>query len=140
MTDEQWDYRLPGFWLRQAAGDIAMVRVRQKGVLFEHRLFHAQQAVEKALKGVLVARGLPFSRTHDITRLLRELRAGGIEPPEAAEFAEDFTKFADVTRYGGLPVSNPMLSESGCESAAQLAEEVLEWAREEIARAKTGGN
>jgi HEPN domain-containing protein len=32
--------------------------------------FHAQQAVEKALKGVLAHAQVPFRRTHDIAELL----------------------------------------------------------------------
>ena len=112
-----------------------MARVRREGVLFEHRLFHAQQAAEKALKGVLVARNLSFPRTHNIQILIDKLRADGVEVPEAAEFAKDFTAFASVTRYGGRAIPGPLLSEAGCEDAANVAAETLEWAKAEIARA-----
>ena len=135
MPDDALDYDQPEFWLRQAGGDIAIARVRQEGVLFEHRLFHAQQAVEKMLKGVLVARNQPFPRTHDIEVLIDLLRADGVEVPEAAEFAKDFTAFASVTRYGDGVIPAPFLSEAGCEGAANVAAEALEWAKAEIARA-----
>ena len=48
---------------------MVLARANLKGGLPEHRLFHAQQAAEKALKGVFVARNLLFPRTHDIKAL-----------------------------------------------------------------------
>jgi HEPN domain-containing protein len=36
----------------------------------ESMLFHAQQALEKGLKAVLVAHGVVFRRTHDLIELL----------------------------------------------------------------------
>ena len=130
------DYDGPAFWLRQAEGDLVIARARLAGLLPEHRLFHAQQAVEKALKGVLVARNLPYPRTHNIDILLGQLRAGGVGIPEAAEFARIFTRYQAVSRYpeiGPLPVRT--LSEEGCETAASVAAEVVEWAKGEVGRA-----
>jgi len=40
--------------------------------------FHAQQAVEKALKAVLMARRVRYPFTHDITTLLKLLSQSGI--------------------------------------------------------------
>jgi len=40
--------------------------------------FHCQQAVEKYLKAVLVASGLPAPFTHDLTRLFVSLEQAGI--------------------------------------------------------------
>ena len=96
------------------------------------RLFHAQQAAEKALKGVLVARGLQYPRTHNIQVLINILRANGVEVSEDAEFAADFTEFASTTRYGGRAIPNLLLSEEGCNDAAETANAVLEWAKAEI--------
>ena len=61
--------------------------------------FHAQQAVEKALKAVLVAGGWELRRTHDIRFLLDELESTGIElPPRLAE-ADWLTPWATELRY-----------------------------------------
>jgi len=43
--------------------------------------FHAQQAVEKFLKAVLVARGMVFPPTHDLARLAQTLEMTGIALP-----------------------------------------------------------
>ena len=134
MPDDELDCDQPEFWLRQAAGDLVIARGGLKGMLLEHRLFHAQQGVEKSLKSVLVAHGLRYPRTHNIRELTDLLRAGGVEVPEEADFAKDFTEFAGAMRYGGRVIPNILLSEAGCADAAETAAAVLEWARTEIAR------
>ena len=134
MTDEELDCDQPEFWLRQAAGDLALARSHVPGGLPEHRLFHARQAAEKALKGVLVARGLLFPHTHDIDALNGLLRADGVDVPEEADFAKDFTIFASTTRYGGRAIPNLLLSEEGCNDAAETAAAVLEWAKTEVSK------
>ena len=134
MPNDELGCDRPEFWTRQADGDMIIARGGPAGVLFEHRLFHAQQAAEKSLKGVLVARGLPCPRTHDIEALIGELRRGGVEVPEEADFAMDFTEFASVTRYGERVIPNRLLSDAGCEEAADIAAAVLAWAKAEIAR------
>ena len=135
MTDEELDYDRPHFWMRQADGDMAIARARIDGILIEHRLFHIQQAVEKALKGVLVARGLPYPRTHNILILIEKLRAGGVSVPEEAEDAKNFTEFESLTRYPVDFADTDMeLTEEHCEVAAEIADTVLEWAKTEIAR------
>ena len=45
----------PQDWLRHARSDLALAGVPKTGkVLYAHLCFHAQQAAEKALKGVLL--------------------------------------------------------------------------------------
>lgn len=50
--------------------------------------FHAQQAVEKALKACCLAAGLPLKRTHSIQELRRDLRRLGWEIDLSEEDAE----------------------------------------------------
>jgi HEPN domain-containing protein len=47
--------------------------------------FHAQQAVEKALKAVLAHAGVAFRRTHDIAELLDQLEDSGLPAPPHAD-------------------------------------------------------
>lgn len=58
-------------WMAKAREDLAVARV-----LLDHPVganwatcFHAQQAAEKALKGILVAVGVDFPKTHALERL-----------------------------------------------------------------------
>jgi len=60
--------------------------------------FHAQQAVEKALKAWLHVRDIPYPATHDLVRLLQLLRDAGVEISSFECFAE-LTIFAVQARY-----------------------------------------
>ena len=61
----------PHEWLRRARSNLARSSQGQvtPDVLFEDACFDAQQAVEKALKALLVLRGVQVPRTHAISEL-----------------------------------------------------------------------
>jgi HEPN domain-containing protein len=58
--------------LRKAEGDVEVVRalVDTPSIADDAIGFHAQQAIEKAMKAVLALRGVQFPRTHDLGFLL----------------------------------------------------------------------
>ncbi len=89
--------------------------------------FHAQQAVEKAVKAVMVINGLRLKRTHDVAALWNELNAAGIEPPTLQTAPEVLTRFAVEGRYVEL------LEEPDVESVGDAlfsdVERVLGWAK-----------
>jgi HEPN domain-containing protein len=59
---------LAGEWLGKADVDLSAASVLLSvGELYEVVAFHAQQAAEKALKALLVARQVEFTKTHDIS-------------------------------------------------------------------------
>jgi HEPN domain-containing protein len=89
--------------------------------------FHAQQAVEKALKAVLAASGDDFPWTHDLRHLMDRLEA--IETPLPATLREVRTlgPWAVEFRYG--QTIDDLLER---EQALALAIEVIEWAQAEI--------
>lgn len=60
--------------------------------------FHAQQAVEKALKAWLTLRGIQYPMTHDIPRLLSLLRQSGADI-DAFQELDRFTPYAVQARY-----------------------------------------
>ena len=64
-------------WLAWALGDLEAAR-RRPGRPQRPRIvvFHAQQAVEKALKGALVLAGVAVPRTHDLDDLRNRLPDG----------------------------------------------------------------
>ncbi len=61
-------------WIRKAEGD-QLTAKRESEVLdapnWDAVCFHAQQAVEKSLKALLQQEEVPFTRTYDLTQLLR---------------------------------------------------------------------
>ena len=70
--------------------------------------FHAQQAVEKALKAWLCLRGQRYPFTHDINELLSRLSAVGEEVDQLRDL-DDLSDFAMGLRYGPLNEHEPPL-------------------------------
>src|SRR3974377_504515 len=60
---------------------------------------HAQQAVEKALKAWLAAKGVLYPRIHDLDRLLDLLREEGVEVPSEFDALGGLTGFGVAFRY-----------------------------------------
>ena len=58
-------------WLQFARDDLAAARTLMADTEIPSRIacFHAQQAAEKALKALLVASSIPFTKTHDLVVL-----------------------------------------------------------------------
>lgn len=63
--------------------------------------FHAQQAVEKALKAWLAVLGVQFPKTHDLKLLLDLLGERGV-PTEGLQSFVDLNAFAVQYRYESL--------------------------------------
>ena len=113
-------------WLARAEGDLALARAPlPEGAFYEDLCFHAQQAAEKALKGVYQHHRRPFRYTHDLDELITGLQNEGIAvPPEVADAAL-LTSYAWEARYPGL--SEPVTIEEYREALRQ-AEFVVTWA------------
>ena len=62
--------------------------------------FHAQQAVEKALKAAIVNSGGELRRTHDLRFLVQQARGLTIVLPEEVAGAHWLTPWAVELRYG----------------------------------------
>ena len=93
-----------GEWIAKADGDHASamrdLRAR-KNPNYDAACFHAQQCVEKYVKGIMQARGIRFGRIHDLALLLDECLD---EYPLWESFRPDFkmlTQYAVVFRYPG---------------------------------------
>ena len=126
MQPEKHTAGSPEDWLRYAVSDLNLARVvPPPGVLLEGLCFHAQQAVEKALKAILVSYSVPFPRTHSI-RMLIDLLVQYLSVPEAVQEAAILTDYAVMTRYPGdiEPVSDDEYQQS-----IRLADTVVSWAK-----------
>jgi HEPN domain-containing protein len=91
----------PNTWLSRAKANLTLAEKggRLKGVVFEDLCFSAQQAAEKALKSVCMARGLDFPKTHSLVRLIDILEADGLEVPGNVREADILTQYAVQSRY-----------------------------------------
>jgi HEPN domain-containing protein len=123
----------PAEWLERAKADLALARIRlPPGGRYEDLCFHAQQAAEKAIKGVFQAHGSRFTYTHNIGLLLRELKRAGLSVPKDVEQTKPLTDYAHQTRYPG---SIERVTEKERDLAVQAAEAVVAWAGRLIAEA-----
>jgi HEPN domain-containing protein len=121
----------PNEWLRRARSNLARAKVRIPEACLEDLCFDAQQAAEKAIKAVFVHHRLAFPFTHDLVRLLTNLRRAGLKIPKYLNRAKRLTPYAVETRYPGT--SGPV-SEREYRGALRLAEAVFGWAQRQVDR------
>ena len=120
----------PGEWLRYARANLLHAEAgHAAGVVTEYLLFDAQQAAEKALKGVLVARGVHFKKSHDLAPLLTKIIDSGVEPPELIRRAAILGSYATQARYPGWGES---VDAADLAEALVLARAVVDWAAQII--------
>lgn len=91
----------PRAWLSRARGNLTLAEKggRHKGILFEDLCFNAQQAAEKALKAVCLAKGMDFPKTHSLVHLMDMLEAGDVNIPKNDRDADILTQYAVQSRY-----------------------------------------
>ena len=94
--------------------------------------FHAQQAVEKAIKAVLSAHNIEFRRTHDLVTLLDLLTDHSLPAPPEANWVDELNPYAVEARYG-------MIGPEGLDRARTLlvVGQIVEWSVVQVATAAT---
>lgn len=130
MVVERYPAEDPREWLNRARSNLARARVVEPEFYLEDRCFDAQQAAEKAMKGVLLALGVIFPYTHDLTRLGDLIRASGEEVTQPLIDAADLTVYAVTTRYPDL--GEPVTPQEH-RRAVEIAEAVARWAEDRVA-------
>jgi HEPN domain-containing protein len=122
-------------WLRHARSDLALAQQPPaSGVLWETLCFHAQQAVERSVKAVLVHLGIEFPKTHSVERLT-DLLPPLIARCPALLSADGLTVYATVLRYPG---AHEAVSEGEFREALRLAQAIVAWAERSVSEGKAG--
>jgi HEPN domain-containing protein len=121
----------PREWINRARSNLVRAQAMLPGVYLqvEDLCFDAQQAAEKAIKAVLIARGAVFPPIHDLAGLLTILGQNNEAIPPAIADAARLTRFAVSTRYPG--VAEPVTAEEHHRAVA-IAEAVVTWADERV--------
>ncbi len=111
-------------WLHKARNDLlsAKVVLESEYGITDVPCFHAQQTVEKALKGLLTWNNISFGKTHDLMVLLSEVV--NIEPAfdDVRSVCAELAEFAVDVRYPG-GISEP--PEGEAERFISEAEKIL---------------
>lgn len=89
--------------------------------------FHAQQAIEKALKAVIMIKNQPLTRTHDLTECAYQVEELGLHLPVSIETIGLLTPYAVIGRYGGIEDDIVPIEE-----AIEMMNIILEWASDVI--------
>lgn len=120
-------------WFRQAERDVEQARASARDERHEWACFAAQQAAEKAVKALHLARGQD-AIGHVIARLLRELPLD--VPPLLVDKARVLDAFYIPTRYAnGHPEGAPFEHFGVLQSdeAIRYASEIIEFVRSRMA-------
>lgn len=122
-TPEQREYA--ELLLERASSDLAACRVlmANEDMLDDVVGFHAQQAVEKALKVALVLADIDFPRSHDLRELTDVAIDNLLKVPEAIKEARWLTPWAAQLRY-------EMLEPLDRDAALTIATNAVRWANE----------
>jgi HEPN domain-containing protein len=118
-------------WIAKATEDwrVASILLAQPDPIHDAVAFHCQQAAEKLLKAVLVARAENPPRTHDLEALF-DLVAPGREPStELADALGYLTAFAVMPRY---PITEGLRAADRGQRAMDALEAVTDWLAAEI--------
>jgi HEPN domain-containing protein len=115
----------PADWLRHARSDLSLARrTGDPDTLLETLCFHAQQAVEKCFKAVLVSRGIAPPATHNLKTLIERFPPD-LRVPAYVVAAAALTDYAVTVRYPG---AYEEVGEKEYRDALRTAERVVSWA------------
>ena len=88
-------------WISRAKSSLEIAKTRNSNLVhYEDLCYQAQQAVEKAIKGILIYYNVEPQFTHDIGFLLEELGAY-VTISDEMKKAIKLTKYPVQTRYPG---------------------------------------
>ncbi len=127
---------LPDTWLVRARSNISRARMGKcsSDIMFEDLCYDCEQAAEKALKGLLILKGIVPPQTHSIAHLIEVLEKHNCEVPAKVKIAVSLTHYAVSTRYPGSyePVENQEYQE-----ALTGAETVFVWVEQQFKEVQT---
>lgn len=129
----------PHKWLDFAREDLAMAKSALRQGIANQACFHAQQGVEKALKGFLRTKRESVPKTHALEELLvlcRQIDPGFLKLQDACITLDQYyipTRYPDVlpgSSSEGLP------TKKDAEKAVKLFREALAWIQKKMAQSK----
>lgn len=123
-----------GPWVRDADDELAMARLLLEHDMARGACLHAQQAVEKGLKALLIERADAVPRTHDLVDLTRRVVALGWSVPldtDDTVFLNSVYRGRYPTEEGLLPHGDPTRDEAS--TAVKAADRLVAFVRRELA-------
>jgi HEPN domain-containing protein len=120
----------PHQWLNRAKSNLAIARQpKTDQIYWEDLCFEVQQAAEKALKAVMLAKGIKFRLVHNLSEHLTLLERSGVALPDEVKNAAILTDYSVEARYPGP--SEP-ITEGEFRNSLRIAEAVVAWAETQL--------
>lgn len=115
-------------WLTKAWHDLQAARIiaRAADGPLDTAIYHCQQAAEKSVKGWLAASSIPFEKTHDVRRLIKQAAGAQLDFNRLAGAAEILTPYVSAFRYPGL-TDDPMPSREEFDVALNHARTIFDF-------------
>lgn len=125
------DKALVDDWLKRAHSNLQRAKSGKANeqVLFEDLCFDCQQAVEKALKALLVHLEIELEKVHSIARILNQIETAGIIVPEEIKGSSELAVYAVDYRYPG---DYDPVTEDEYKQALELSERAVKWVEEKL--------
>jgi len=121
-------------WIKRAESSLELSKARISNIIyFEDLCYQSQQAVEKALKGLLIFYGVEPEYTHNIEILLNEVKKF-TDIPENIKEAALLTNYAVQTRYPG---EYDEITKEEYENCLRIAKDCLDWVENKIKEIKS---
>jgi len=116
-------------WIDRAKSSLEIAKTRNSNLIcYEDLCYQAQQAVEKAIKGMLIYYNAEPQFTHNIGFLLEQLGAYVSIPAEIKKTIK-LTKYAVQTRYPG---EYDDITKEDHEKSIMIAKKCLEWVENNV--------
>lgn len=121
-------------WLEAAEEDFILAQKAFELDIYRQVCFHAQQAVEKGLKAILLEKGIRPKRIHDLLELSKDVESVCLNLPASLEelaFLNEVYRFRYPPDIGLLPGGQP--DKADAERALGIAKRILNWVSSSIA-------
>jgi len=116
-------------WIKRAKSSLELAQAEiVHYIYYEDLCYQSQQAVEKALKGLLIYYGVEPEFTHNIEILLNEVKKF-TDIPENIKEAALLTNYAVQTRYPG---EYDEITKEEYEKSIKIAKDCLQWIEDKI--------
>lgn len=113
-------------WMGQVDDELKMAQYLFDGDFYKGACFHSQQAIEKALKALLLNKGWELEKTHSIERLIYLLRGYKIKidiTDEDMVFIDSIYRGRYPAEAGLLPLGEP--TKADAQKAVSIAERII---------------
>ena len=118
-------------WIEKARSDLEAARllISQQQKYLDIGGYHCQQAAEKALKGWLTAKQIPFPKTHSLEDVLALCIPANGDFAHFRNHCEELTPLVHEYRYPNGPDAPPLAQ---AQRALQLAEELYNFCAQQL--------